>query len=465
MKQLKRFFSALSLFILVITVTSAAYAASGDTTWVRTFDEDFINWATAHVDTFALPDTSIYYSSIAIFYTIGCPDSPADCDPWDRLGWLQVMHDTGEVDTLGQPVLEGYEIARIITPYDITGGSRPGECTWQIDVTDYKTFLHDTVILKNYIESWIGDDRGWLVTIDFAFVEGWSELDPYKVVNLWTNNRIVFGDPDRPIEDILHPMRVPVDAGAEAVKIRVVTTGHGQGNTDNCAEFCPKEHTLIVNGYSNSYYPWRDDCNVNPCSPQGGTWQYSRAGWCPGDDVLPWDWDVTEHIVPGDSVKLNYDVEPYENLCRPNNPDCVDGVTCADCDYNYTGHTEPHYTIQSQLIFYREGPPAGVGEEGDVTVPRAFTLYQNYPNPFNPSTTISFDIGENLDEGQQASLNIYDIRGRLVRRLIDFGLCSGSHKVNWDGRDERGEPVSSGIYIYSLKAGGTNFTRKMILMK
>jgi len=85
MKQLRCLFSALGLFVLVIAAVSSAYAASGDTTWVRTFDEDFINWATAHVDTFDLPDTSVYYSSIVVFYTIGCPDAPADCDPWDRL--------------------------------------------------------------------------------------------------------------------------------------------------------------------------------------------------------------------------------------------------------------------------------------------------------------------------------------------------------------------------------------------
>ena len=119
-----RFFTAL-LLVIVLSSPTLCRAAVGDTTWVRTFQEDFINWATAHVDTFAFPDDTDPYGRIVLFYTIGCPSSPGDCDPWDRLGYLRVLHDTGEVDSIGQPVIEPYEIARIVTPYDITGGSRP----------------------------------------------------------------------------------------------------------------------------------------------------------------------------------------------------------------------------------------------------------------------------------------------------------------------------------------------------
>ena len=110
-----------------------------------------------------------------------------------------------------------YEIARIITPYDITGGDRPGSCTWILDVTDYQSLLHDSVTLRTYIESWIGDDRGWLVTIRFAFIPGYSELEPYKVVNLWIGEHLVYGDPDNPIESYLEPMEVQIDAEAVAV--------------------------------------------------------------------------------------------------------------------------------------------------------------------------------------------------------------------------------------------------------
>jgi hypothetical protein len=459
-------------FALALALLAAAglRADPGDTTWVHTLDREFYNWATAHVDTFDFPTDVSIYSDVILFYTIECPESPDDCDPWDRLGWIQVLRDTGEVDSLGMPIEEPVEIARVITPYDITGGTRPGSCAWPIDVSDYITLLQGSVVLKSYISSWIGGTDGWLVTVDFAFVEGSSGLEPYRVVNLWQDNGAVFGDPDVPIEAFLHLMKAWIDPDAVSAKVRVIVTGHGQGNTDNCAEFCPKEHTLLANGTPYTFTPWRDDCNLNTCSPQGGTWQYNRAGWCPGDKVDPHDFDITGVIVPGDSVKLNYDIEPYENFCRPTNPDCVDGVTCFDCDYNSTGHTQPYYAFQSQLILYRERP-VGIGEPGDASLPRAFALGQNYPNPFNPVTTIAFEIPDDAGVGvagrggRHVVLDIFDVRGRRVRRLVDAALDPGRHEIAWDGRDGRGDPVPSGVYIYSLRAGDRSAARKMILLK
>ena len=429
--------------ILFLAPAMQAQATPGDTTWVHTFNEDFYNWATAHVDTFAFPDTLTHFSDIVIFYTIGCPDSPNDCDPWDRLGYLQVLHETGELDSLGQPILEPFEIGRIITPYDITGGSRPGTCTWELDATDYKSLLHDTVILQNYIESWIGGDDGWLVTVDFAFIEGESDLEPYKVVNLWNDYNVLFGDPEEPIDQALQIRQLDIDSDVASVKLRVTTTGHGQGNTDNCAEFCYKEHTLVVNGETYSYYPWRDDCNQNSCSPQGGTWQYNRAGWCPGDAVEPWEQDISAAVRPGEINKFNYKVEPYENFCRPTNADCVSGVTCPDCDFNYNGHTPPHYSVQAQLISYRQGSPTGVGDDPPAAIPKTFALSQNYPNPFNPSTTISFDLPSGAEMAQSVELRIYSIRGKLVRTMIDSRLDPGRYQVVWNGKSDVGESASS----------------------
>src|SRR5262249_22604180 len=161
--------------------------------------------ATPHQATYTLPGTATHWQKILLYYRISCPASPADCDPWDRVGWLRVLHDTGQRDSTGAPVIEPFEIARVITPYDITGGLRPARCPWALDVTAYKTLLHDSVPFENYIESWIGDQRGWLVTIDFAFIEGESALEPYRVVNLYNNYYVVYGDPARPIEDQLTP--------------------------------------------------------------------------------------------------------------------------------------------------------------------------------------------------------------------------------------------------------------------
>jgi hypothetical protein len=96
-------------------------------------------------------------------------------------------------------------------------------------------------------------------------------------------------------------------------------------------------------------------------------------------------------------------------------------------------------------------------------IPFAFGLGQNYPNPFNPRTTISFDVPGTTEE--RTKLSIYDLRGRLIRILIDQPLHPGSHTITWDGRTETGELAGSGVYIYKLEAGGRTASRKMILLK
>jgi hypothetical protein len=347
--------------VLVLALGAGEVVAAGergDPVVVLTFDHDFYNWATPHEQTFNFPPLDEAYEQVLLYYTIECPGPPGDCDPWDRLGYLQVLRDEPGVGIVP------YEIARIITPYDITGGSYPGSCTWMLDVTDYRFLLHDEVTLSNYIETWMGDDRGWIVTITFEFYPGVPELEAYRVENLWRDYRVVYGEPADPIEDHLQPTLVGLDPETVAAKLRSAVTGHGQGNTDNAAEFSNKWHEVVVNGNQISHQLWRSDCHANLCSPQGGTWWYSRAGWCPGDKVDPWDVDITEYITPGGAVDLDYNVQPYENFCRPTNPDCIDGTTCPDCDYNYSGHTEPHYAMAIQLILYREHPLFMIFENG-----------------------------------------------------------------------------------------------------
>ncbi|MDD3642916.1 MAG: FlgD immunoglobulin-like domain containing protein, partial [Candidatus Krumholzibacteria bacterium] len=89
------------------------------------------------------------------------------------------------------------------------------------------------------------------------------------------------------------------------------------------------------------------------------------------------------------------------------------------------------------------------------------TLYQNHPNPFNPSTAIRFY----LDRPGTAVVEIYDISGRLVRRLEEGHREAGYHRVEWNGADSRGIPVSSGIYLCRLRADKQVLTRKMVLLK
>ncbi len=98
---------------------------------------------------------------------------------------------------------------------------------------------------------------------------------------------------------------------------------------------------------------------------------------------------------------------------------------------------------------------------GSPDLPDRFTLYQNYPNPFNPETRIDFE----LPQGCRVELSVYNLLGRRVKILADGGYSAGSHTVTWDGRDDNGSMVSSGVYFYRLTASGVSETRKMLLMK
>jgi hypothetical protein len=94
-------------------------------------------------------------------------------------------------------------------------------------------------------------------------------------------------------------------------------------------------------------------------------------------------------------------------------------------------------------------------------LPKSLTLRPARPNPFNPSTAIEFE----LPEAGRVSLRIFDTTGRPVRTLIDGDLAHDFHSVRWDGRDDNGQQVGSGIYIYRLQFASKVLSRKMLLMK
>jgi len=101
---------------------------------------------------------------------------------------------------------------------------------------------------------------------------------------------------------------------------------------------------------------------------------------------------------------------------------------------------------------------------GELSVklpPRPLTLYQNHPNPFNPSTTIRYYIPYRA----RVRLDIYDVTGRLVRRLVNTDQRAGRYEVGWDGRNEEGRNVDSGVYFYRLTACKKAITRKLVVLR
>tara|TARA_B100000941_G_C28362180_1_gene477633 strand:- start:409 stop:843 length:435 start_codon:yes stop_codon:yes gene_type:complete len=96
-----------------------------------------------------------------------------------------------------------------------------------------------------------------------------------------------------------------------------------------------------------------------------------------------------------------------------------------------------------------------------ANIPKSFSLGNNYPNPFNSNTVIPFSISE----PGKTSLFVYDINGRIVKKILNEYLRVGYHTFTWDGKNGMGHSVSSGIYYYELKNAFFTNTKKMILIK
>jgi hypothetical protein len=133
-----------------------------------------------------------------------------------------------------------------------------------------------------------------------------------------------------------------------------------------------------------------------------------------------------------------------------------------DPDHDDAGVT---YTVTATDFSGNESAPASPGSvtaAGGPAAPRSFAVYPGAPNPFRAATVIRYDVPEG---GGALSLRVYDVKGRLVRTLVQGDQPAGLQSVTWDGRDNRGQVVDSGVYFYRLTAAGYTKTRKLVLMR
>lgn len=256
-----------------------------------------------------------------VIATLTLAEPEVGYDHWDKLATIRLMpREEG-----GEPV----ELLRFITPF------RKG-WTWQADVTDLLPELRGERELEGFIETYM---KGWLLSLDLDFYPGPPPPPgrPIAVVPLW-EGRVEIGNPDNPAESVYVPKTVSVPPNATAAVLRITATGHGMSpNTDNAGEFMPLGRTVRASSSRGERTftdrLWNEDVYLNPCRPQGGTWKFDRAGWAPGSVVLPWRIDLSDLIVPGETITLDYDLDAYLNEGR--------GQTWA-----------PFHLTASEIVFY-----------------------------------------------------------------------------------------------------------------
>jgi len=108
----------------------------------------------------------------------------------------------------------------------------------------------------------------------------------------------------------------------------------------------------------------------------------------------------------------------------------------------------------------------GTSVNGSKIIPNNIVLHQNYPNPFNPSTTITFTIPINEKrETSNVRLIIYDVLGREVKTLFNDYKQPGTHEISWNGKNDDGNSVPSGMYVFQIKSNGAQLSRKMLMLK
>jgi len=103
----------------------------------------------------------------------------------------------------------------------------------------------------------------------------------------------------------------------------------------------------------------------------------------------------------------------------------------------------------------------GVNDRTKGNLVTSFQLNQNYPNPFNPETMISFQ----LPHSEKVTLTVFNVQGKEIRTLVSSDFSAGTHQVKWDGRNNNGKIVASGVYLYRIDAGDFHQARKMLMLK
>lgn len=247
------------------------------------------------------PAKSIAVRRIYLHLTLGSPDTMPTAH-WDYCDKIRIRRAGGK----NAPDL-AYELGRMLTPYGSIFG-KGWQWSWRVEVTDFAPLLRDSVEIEYLHTGYEPTTVGWALTLDFEIEQGNPVAKPLGMVPLW-NAPYKYGNPEEPIEKSLTPVSYTVPGGSHFTRVRIQHTGHGADRPRNCSEFCSRWREIYQNDKRVDRRDMWKACGDNPLYPQGGTWIYNRAYWCPGDLQQP---DLLHLLVkPGSAQTLKMVMEPY----------------------------------------------------------------------------------------------------------------------------------------------------------
>ena len=327
-----------------------------------------------------------------------------------------ITNDTITVYNPPFEIIHDVEIARYITPYGIQFDLGPNGFSWVYDVTDYQEYLKDTVDLAAH-------NTQELLDLKFAFIEGIPPRDLHHREPIWSDFRSYnFGQ--MAADEVLKEKKVYLSDTSNMFKLKTRMSGHGQVGNYACCEWVANEHQIKVDGVSRFNWDiWEEsDCGDNPNIGQGGTWPYAREGWCPGDKVKEYEFDLTPYVSPGDSVSLDY---------------AINAVPTSD-----PGQSGGNYIAAYDLISYSEPNFQKDASIKDVLNPNNWEYYSKWnPTCANPRVILQNTGAENLTSctitcwvtyGEFISLNWTGNLGFLEEEIVEIPVENANFWFDWD---------------------------------
>ena len=257
-------------------------------------------WNAQYIKELDFPKDQGPWSKIIMVQTLKC-DSVTKGDSYPCGEWDYIWNTLIEVPTKDSS--EIFSIGSFVTPYGkglYMGGQKGWE--WTYDMTDYAPILNG----KRKIT--VGNNQE-LLDLKFLFIKGTPPRNVLQVENLYPYGKYKYADLSEDL--VLKKKSIQLHPEASGYKLKAVISGHGHEGPRNCCEWDSKTHTYYLSNWEIFRWNVWKDCGNNPIYPQGGTWPFDRAGWCPGTKVDEYDFELTPYVNTGDFIDIDYAIEPY----------------------------------------------------------------------------------------------------------------------------------------------------------
>lgn len=289
--------------LCLVNVSLHSQIWRGDTLTINpiTFsDPSPVGWNAQYNTVVSFPEEQSW-SQILMIQTLKCDSLTAGdkypCGEWDYIWNTFIKVPQGDS-------VEVYTLGSFVTPYGKRlklGGENGWE--WVYDITEYAP------LLTGVREITTGNNQE-LLDLKFAFIKGQPSREVLSVQNIYPYGEYKYeflAD-----DSLLKAQQIILSPEAVAYSIKATISGHGHAGPYNCCEWDSKTHTYRFNGWETFRWNVWKNCGDNPIYPQGGTWPFDRAGWCPGTKVDEYEFELTPKVSPGDTLVIDYSIEPYQ---------------------------------------------------------------------------------------------------------------------------------------------------------